>query len=79
MHNYADSIISIFKDIEFQEHCHTILQPGMIVSMEPMVAIPESMEGAGGYREHDILIVTETGAENITKFPFGPEHNIIKK
>ena len=47
--------------------------------MEPMVAIPESMEGAGGYREHDILIVTETGAENITKFPFGPEHNIIKK
>ena len=32
---------------------------------------------AGGYREHDILVVTEKGAENITHFPYGPEHNII--
>jgi len=50
----------------------------MVVSMEPMVMLPEDAPGAGGYREHDILIVTETGAENITGFPFGPEHNIIK-
>ena len=34
--------------------------------------------GAGGYREHDILVIGKDGAENITKFPFGPEHNIIK-
>jgi creatinase len=33
--------------------------------------------GAGGYREHDILVITEHGAENITKFPFGPQHNIV--
>ena len=25
-----------------------------------------------------ILVVGEAGAENITGFPFGPEHNIIK-
>ena len=36
------------------------------------------LKGAGGYREHDILVINENGAEDITKFPFGPEHNIIK-
>ena len=46
--------------------------------MEPMIMIPEGKLGAGGYREHDILLINESGAENITKFPFGPEHNIIK-
>jgi len=39
--------------------------------------LPETLPGAGGYREHDILVVTEHGAENITAFPFGSEHNII--
>jgi len=43
-----------------------------------MITLPEGMGGAGGYREHDILIVGESSAENITHFPFGPEHNIIK-
>ena len=50
----------------------------MVVSMEPMIMIPDGEAGAGGYREHDILVVNENGAEDITKFPFGPEHNIIK-
>ncbi|ATW70723.1 creatininase [Moraxella osloensis] len=36
-----------------------------------------SMAGAGGYREHDILVLTETGADNITGFAYGPAHNII--
>lgn len=66
-------------DLELREDVTTVLQPGMVVSMEPMVMIPEGRPGAGGYREHDILIVKKDGAENITKFPFGPEHNIIKK
>ena len=50
----------------------------MVISMEPMIMIPEGNQGAGGYREHDILIIEKEGAENITKFPFGPDHNIIK-
>jgi creatinase len=50
----------------------------MVVSMEPMIFIPEGELGAGGYREHDILVVNENGSEDITKFPFGPEHNVIK-
>ena len=49
----------------------------MVVSMEPMIMIPESQPGAGGYREHNILVVTEQGAEDITGFPYGPAHNIV--
>ena len=63
--------------LELREDIDTVLEVGMVVSMEPMLLIPEGVPGAGGYREHDILVVGETGAENITKFPFGPNHNII--
>jgi creatinase len=63
--------------VELREDIDTVLEPGMVVSMEPMIMIPEGQPGAGGYREHDILVVTESGAENITGFPFGPEHNVI--
>jgi creatinase len=50
----------------------------MVISMEPMIMIPNGNPGAGGYREHDILVINEKGAENITKFPHGPEKNIIR-
>jgi creatinase len=63
--------------LEFREDVDTVLEPGMVVSIEPMIMLPEGMPGAGGYREHDILVVTETGHVNITGFPFGPEHNVI--
>lgn len=64
--------------LEFREDIETVLQPGMVVSIEPMIMLPEGMPGAGGYREHDILVVTEAGHENITGFPYGPAHNIIR-
>ena len=63
--------------VELREDVETELKPGMVVSMEPMIMVPEGEPGAGGYREHDILVVTEDGAEDITGFPFGPEHNIV--
>jgi creatinase len=63
--------------LELREDIETVLEPNMVVSMEPMIMLNEDQEGAGGYREHDILVLTEDGAENITKFPFGPEHNIV--
>jgi len=50
-----------------------------VVSMEPMIMIPEGQKGSGGYREHDILVITEKGNRNITAFPYGPEHLIVKK
>ena len=64
--------------LELREDIKTVLEPNMVVSIEPMVMLPETLPGAGGYREHDILVVTEDGAEDITAFPFGPEHNIIR-
>ncbi|SEJ58906.1 creatinase [Pseudomonas linyingensis] len=63
--------------LELREDIETVLEPGMVVSMEPMIMLPEGQAGAGGYREHDILVVQEQGAENITAFPFGPERNIL--
>ena len=64
--------------LELREDINTVLEPGMVVSMEPMIMVPEGQPGAGGYREHDILVVTPDGATNITGFGFGPEHNIIE-
>ncbi len=63
--------------LELREDIETVLEPGMVVSMEPMITIPEGMDGAGGYREHDILVIGNDDVENITGFPFGPEHNIV--
>ncbi len=63
--------------LEFREDIETILEPGMVVSMEPMLWVPPGIPGAGGYREHDILLVTEDGGENFTGFPYGPDENII--
>ena len=63
--------------LEIREDIDTVLEPGMVVSIEPMLTIPEGVPGAGGYREHDILVVTEQGASNITQFPYGPEYNIV--
>ena len=64
--------------LELREDIETVLEKNMVISMEPMIMIPEGKPGAGGYREHDILIINENSSENITKFPFGPEKNIIK-
>ncbi len=64
--------------LELREDIETVLEKNMVISMEPMIMIPEGKPGAGGYREHDILVIGENSSENITKFPFGPEKNIIK-
>ena len=55
--------------LELREDIDTVLEPGMVVSMEPMLWIPQGTPGAGGYREHDILVIGEDRAENITGFP----------
>ena len=64
--------------LELREDIDTVLKPNMVISMEPMIMIPKGKPGAGGYREHDILVINENGTENISKFPIGPEHNIVK-
>jgi creatinase len=63
--------------LELREDIDTVLEEGMVISMEPMLTIPEGMPGAGGYREHDILIITKDGAEDITGYPYGPAENVV--
>ncbi len=64
--------------VELREDIETELQPGMVVSMEPMIMIPEGEPGAGGYREHDIVVIADDGSvENITGFAYGPEANVV--
>ena len=57
--------------------CTRVLEPGMVISMEPMLTIADGEPGAGGYREHDILVITEDGAEDITHYPYGPVFNVV--
>ncbi|EYD77332.1 Creatinase [Rubellimicrobium mesophilum DSM 19309] len=63
--------------LELREDIDTVLEPGHVVSMEPMLTIPEGQPGAGGYREHDILVIGEDGAEDITGYPYGPSFNVV--
>ncbi len=63
--------------LELREDIDTVLEPGMVISMEPMLTIPEGQPGAGGYREHDILVITGDGNENITGYPYGPAFNVV--
>ena len=63
--------------LELREDIDTVLQPGMVISMEPMLTLPEGEPGAGGYREHDVLVITDEGHENITGYPYGPGFNVV--
>ncbi len=63
--------------LELREDIDTVLEPGMVISMEPMLTIEDGKPGAGGYREHDILVITEDGNENITGYPYGPGFNVV--
>lgn len=44
---------------------NTILQPGMVMSVEPGFYAP----GVAGYRHSDTIVVTETGCEVLTNYP----------
>lgn len=63
--------------LELREDIDTVLEPGHVISMEPMLTIAEGQPGAGGYREHDILVIGEDGATDITAYPYGPGFNIV--
>ncbi len=64
-------------EVAIREDCFAELRPGMVISVDPMLMVPEGEPGAAGYRDTDVMIVTEAGAERITDFPLGPDHNII--
>lgn len=44
---------------------HTVIQPGMIFSVEPGLYVP----GLAGFRHSDTVLVTESGAERLSLYP----------
>ena len=52
---------------ELRPYNDTVLRENMVVSIEPMVAIP----GVGGFRHCDMLLVTKAGNQVLTTFPRG--------
>lgn len=52
---------------EIRPYNDTILEPGMVLSIEPMISI----EGVGGFKHADMFIVNEDGIEQLTNFDNG--------
>lgn len=64
-------------EVAIRKDCFAELRPGMVISVDLILLVPDGKPGAGGYRDNDVMIVTEAGAERITDFPLGPDHNIF--
>ena len=63
----SDEIISVLRgEIERAGVAQYIQFNGGDALERPAPKLPEGMPGAGGYREHDILVITEDGAEVLT-------------
>jgi len=57
--------IDIHEAPYFSASDETVLQPGMVMSVEPGIYA----EGVGGFRHSDTIIVTKGGCDVLTKFP----------
>ena len=57
--------ILIHEDPRFAPGCEDLLEPGMILSVEPGIYLP----GEFGVRIEDTVLVTENGCVNLTKAP----------
>lgn len=57
--------IDIHEAPYFSASDETVLQPGMVMSVEPGIYV----DAVGGFRHSDTLIVTESGCESLTPFP----------
>lgn len=63
--------------VTFREDNETVLEPGMVITVEPTLAVPADQPGGGGYRDQDIVFVTEDGSKTVTKYASGPDENVI--
>jgi Xaa-Pro aminopeptidase len=66
--------IGIHEAPFFDTGDHTIIQPGMVFTVEPGIYIP----GFAGFRHSDTVLVTETGMERLTYYPRDLESLTIK-
>jgi len=57
----------------FDSGDHTVMEPGMVFSVEPGIFIPDF----GGFRHSDTVLVTEGGVEILTYYPRDLESLII--
>lgn len=57
--------LSVHEEPRLAEGSDTILEPGMVLTVEPGVYLP----GKGGVRIEDVVVVTATGAEVLTTSP----------
>lgn len=55
--------LAIHENPRLSPHDPTILQPGMLVTVEPGIYLP----GFGGVRIEDLVVITADGIENLTK------------
>jgi Xaa-Pro aminopeptidase len=63
-HSLGHSIgLAIHEKPVMRHSDHTVLQPGMVITVEPGIYIP----GFGGVRIEDFVVITEDGHQNLTK------------